>query len=171
MEIDCGQARRRAKELLRATRAGDPDALARLRDDRAPRLADAQRAVAAELGFASWSALIDAAATRDDDAGRSGGTELETGLDYVPGRPVRVRLRRRGRRYDFDDMGGAIALAGRPSGWLPVAQRAVEELGWNVNRRGVVFMQAVEGRDVDRLVRRTGEASVAVLTALLTLQE
>ncbi len=59
MELDLDQARRRAKELLRAARAGDPDALARMRDDRAPRLADAQRAVAAELGFASWPALVD----------------------------------------------------------------------------------------------------------------
>ena len=58
MELDLDQARRRAKELLRAARAGDPDALARMRDDRAPRLADAQRAVAADLGFSSWPALV-----------------------------------------------------------------------------------------------------------------
>jgi ankyrin repeat protein len=58
MDIDLAQARRRAKELLRGARAGDPDALARLRSDRAPRLADAQRAVARELGFASWPALV-----------------------------------------------------------------------------------------------------------------
>src|SRR5918992_671350 len=58
MELDLDQARRRAKELLRAARAGDPDALARMRDDRAPRLADAQRAVAADLGFRSWPALV-----------------------------------------------------------------------------------------------------------------
>ena len=58
MELDLDQARRRAKELLRAARAGDADALARMRDDRAPRLADAQRAVAADLGFASWPALV-----------------------------------------------------------------------------------------------------------------
>jgi hypothetical protein len=58
MELDLDQARRRAKELLRAARAGDPGALVRMRDDRAPRLADAQRAVAADLGFASWPALV-----------------------------------------------------------------------------------------------------------------
>jgi ankyrin repeat protein len=58
MELDLDQARRRAKELLRAARSGDPDALARMRDDRAPRLADAQRAVAADLGFASWPTLV-----------------------------------------------------------------------------------------------------------------
>src|SRR3954451_4376822 len=58
MEVDLDQARRRAKELLRAARAADPDALARMRADRAPRLADAQRAVAADLGFPSWPALV-----------------------------------------------------------------------------------------------------------------
>jgi ankyrin repeat protein len=58
--IDVGQARRRAKELLRAARAGDPGALERMRADRAPRLADAQHAVAHDLGFSSWPALVNA---------------------------------------------------------------------------------------------------------------
>lgn len=58
MDIDLDQARRQAKELLRAARAGDSGALARLRADREPRLADAQHVVAHELGFASWPALV-----------------------------------------------------------------------------------------------------------------
>jgi hypothetical protein len=163
MDVDLEQARRRAKELLRAARAGDAEALARMRDDRAPRLADAQRAVAADLGFASWRALLEAA--------ERGRVVRETGLAYVPGRPVRISVRRRGGRYDIDDMGAAVAIAGRPPGWLDAAERVVAELGWNVNREGVVFVQAVEGRDIDGLVRRTGEASAAVLDALLELEE
>ena len=58
MELNLDQARRRAKELLRAAGARDPEALARLRHDREPRLADAQRAVAHDLGFTSWAALV-----------------------------------------------------------------------------------------------------------------
>src|SRR3954471_12339728 len=58
MELDLDQARRRAKELLRAARARDPEALVRFREDREPRLADAQRAVAQDLGFPSWPALV-----------------------------------------------------------------------------------------------------------------
>jgi ankyrin repeat protein len=58
MEISLDQARRQAKELLRAARDGDSEALSRLRSDREPRLADAQRVVAAGLGFASWPALV-----------------------------------------------------------------------------------------------------------------
>ena len=94
-----------------------------------------------------------------------------TGLSYAPGRPIRVSVRRRGVRYDIDDMGGTVAFAGKPPGWLEAAERVVEALGWNVNRRGVVFVQAVEGRDIDSLVRRTGEASAAVLEALFALEE
>jgi hypothetical protein len=98
-----------------------------------------------------------------------GGAVHETGLEYTPGRPVRVRVRRRGIRYDIDDMGAAVELAGRPAGWREAAERVVSERGWNVNRAGVVFVQAVEGRDIDALVARTGETSVAVLDALLEL--
>ena len=54
MELDLEQARRRAKERLRAARRGEIV----LREDRAPRLADAQRSVANDLGFASWPALV-----------------------------------------------------------------------------------------------------------------
>jgi ribosomal protein L12E/L44/L45/RPP1/RPP2 len=46
----------------------------------------------------------------------------------------------------------------------------VRSLGWNISRDGDVFVQAVEGRDIDDLVRRTGEASAAVLEALLELE-
>ncbi len=54
MELDLEQARRRAKERLRAARRGEIT----LREDREPRLADAQRSVANELGFPSWPALV-----------------------------------------------------------------------------------------------------------------
>jgi antitoxin (DNA-binding transcriptional repressor) of toxin-antitoxin stability system len=171
MELDLDQARRRARELLRAARAGDPVALARMRDDRAPRLADAQRAVAADLGFRSWPALVAHVEASRADRDQRTGIVRETGLSYAPGRPIRVRVRRRGVRYDIDDMGGAVALAGRPPGWLEEADRVARARGWNVKRNGVVFVQAVEGRDIDALVRGTGEASAAVLEALFALEE
>ena len=106
-----------------------------------------------------------------EEAAERSGLVRYTGLSYAPGRPIRVSLRRRGVRYDIDDMGGAVAFAGKPPGWLEAAERVVETLGWNVNRKGVVFVQAAEGRDIDALVRRTGEASAAVLEALFALEE
>jgi len=56
--IDLDRARRDAKVLLGAARSGDFEALSRLRSDRAPRLADAQHAVARALGEPSWPALV-----------------------------------------------------------------------------------------------------------------
>ena len=60
--IDLDQARRRAKELLKAARAGDADAIARLPRRHEPIvLADAQLAIARELGHPSWPKLVAAA--------------------------------------------------------------------------------------------------------------
>src|SRR5579875_2023240 len=56
---DLDQARRQAKELLRAARAGEAAALARLAAVSAPlTLAGAQLALAREFGQASWAALV-----------------------------------------------------------------------------------------------------------------
>ncbi len=58
------QLRKRAKDLLRAARAGDADALARIAAERRTPstgdagLHDAQRAIALEYGFASWPKLV-----------------------------------------------------------------------------------------------------------------
>jgi ankyrin repeat protein len=106
-----------------------------------------------------------------EEAGALTGVLRVTELSYMPGRPVRISVRRRGHRYDIDDMGTAVAIAGRPLGWREAAERAVQKVGWNINRSGVVFIQAVEGRDIDVLVQRTAEASTAVLEALLDIDE
>lgn len=249
MGLDLDQARRQAKELLRAARSGDAEALARLRGDRTPRLADAQAAVARELGFRSWPALlagVGGGATLLHYAGlwgranelrrliaqgadigaltgppdRTGAQEWSAldwtawgsrgtaaaaerqpayrecvaallaagarisdrapiahlidevravGGDYVPGRPVRIRVRVRGTGVDVDDLGGAVQVAGTPPGWLGAATRAVTELGWNVRRSGVVVMQAPRGRALEWIITRTAEASVAVCDAILQL--
>jgi Ankyrin repeats (3 copies) len=60
--IDLERARREAKQLLRGARSGDEAALARLAGAEhgagEPKLADAQRAVARELGESSWPRLV-----------------------------------------------------------------------------------------------------------------
>src|SRR5262245_7992561 len=81
MELDLDQARRRAKELLRAANAKEPEALARFRDDREPRLADAQRAVAADLGFASWPALVHHVEANRGDREQRRARLIEAALD------------------------------------------------------------------------------------------
>jgi ankyrin repeat protein len=67
------QQRKRAKDLLRAARAGDPEAIARMQAVRADaatapralRLADAQLAVARGAGFESWPKLVADLQARD----------------------------------------------------------------------------------------------------------
>jgi ankyrin repeat protein len=126
-------------------------------------------------GARVWEGMLagaaDEVAVLLEEAAERTGVVRDTGLAYAPLHPVGVSVRRRDRRIDIDDMGAAVAFAGRPEGWREAAERAVEPLGWNVSREGVVFMQAVEGRDVDDLVRRTAEASLAVRDALLALEE
>lgn len=96
---------------------------------------------------------------------------VDSGLSYAAGDPVRIRVRRRGHRYDLSDDGAATSRADRPQGWLEVADRVVAVGGFNVNRRGVVFVPVVEGRDIAELAMRLAEASLDVYLALLDLQD
>jgi len=118
--------------------------------------------------------MIDVAAdelsVRLQEAGERSGVLRVTPLSYTPAHPVRINVRRREHRYYIDDLGTAVAIAGRPPGWRAAAERAVKALDWNINREGVVFMQATAGRDIDAVVQRTAEASVAVLETLLELE-
>jgi ankyrin repeat protein len=57
--VNLTQLRKQAKELVRAARAGDKDALARL-GDLPPKLASAQLVLAREQGFRSWPELVHA---------------------------------------------------------------------------------------------------------------
>src|SRR5690242_6673272 len=57
--VNLEQLRKQAKELARAARAGDADALARL-GGREPILARAQLVLAREHGYTSWAALVTA---------------------------------------------------------------------------------------------------------------
>lgn len=65
------QQRKRAKELLKAARAGEPAALVRFKSP--PRLAEAQYLIAQELRFDNWAALKRhiAAMTREHEAARA----------------------------------------------------------------------------------------------------
>lgn len=88
-------------------------------------------------------------------------------LDYAEHDPVMIWIRKRGRRYDLDDDGAAVSRAGKPTGWLSVSDRVVAEQGFNINRRGAVFVPAVEGRDIAALACRLAEVSRTVYLTLL----
>jgi ankyrin repeat protein len=63
--VNLDQLRKQAKELVRAARGGDADALRRL-DGREPILASAQLVLARENGYASWPALLAAVEANAD---------------------------------------------------------------------------------------------------------
>jgi hypothetical protein len=96
-------------------------------------------------------------------------TTIDTGLTYRVGEPVLIRVRRRGHRYDIGDEGEAVELAGKPDGWLSETQRLVAEEGFNVNRSGVVFVPAIEGRDIASLALRLAGTCRTVYLSLLEL--
>jgi hypothetical protein len=100
-------------------------------------------------------------------AAERGEAVVAPGPQYREGQPVWVEVVKRGHRYDIGDAGEAVRLAGRPDGWLEVAEAVVETDALNVNRRGVVFVQAVEGRNIAGLAGRVAEMSALLYAELL----
>jgi hypothetical protein len=168
MPLDLEHHRKGAKRLVRAFRAGEPDAVRRAEAVLCARarerfgLSDAQHVVARELGHRSWPDLkhvFDEVEERVVDAGRV----------YREGEPVRVRVRRRHHSHLVTDDGAAVRMAGKPPGWREVAERVVLEDSLNLSRSGAVFVPTVYPGWVDPLVERVGERSLAVYEALLDL--
>ena len=95
---------------------------------------------------------------------------VDTGLEYVPGDRVVVHVVQRDRRTTITDEGAAVARAGRPAGWRDVARAIEDDLIVNVGRSGRIFLPCVpKGPDADEVVRRIGEASLALYQDLLEL--
>lgn len=97
-----------------------------------------------------------------DDAGEA---VLDPGVSYLSGLPVQIHVRKRGSRYDLTDGAAAVDLAGRPDRWFDVASGAVAPM--NINRRGVVFVAGLAGRDIADLALRLAESSRRVFLSLL----
>jgi hypothetical protein len=95
---------------------------------------------------------------------------IDTGLEYRPGDPVRVRVLRRGPRTWVSDDGAAYALAGAPHDWPDAAARVGQELIVNFSRHGVISLPVVPvGPSEERVIRRIAEASRAFYQELLDL--
>jgi hypothetical protein len=164
--------RKQAKALVRAYRAGAPEAVRRadaVLGDRARArflLSDAQHVVAQEQGFRNWRELR---AAQEPERQWAAGEDVvvRTELRYAPDEPVDVVVRKRGFCFDVSDRGRAVELAGRAPGWRTIAEQIVEDVYWiNVNRRGAVFVQSNEAR-LEELIVRVAECSVALYQELL----
>jgi Helix-turn-helix domain len=170
-----------APEILTA-----PEAAALLRVDEDQLLAAAARhelpgrAIAGEWRFSRAALLSWLGRDHDHNAAppplerlgqHRSDTVHETGLEYMPGDPVRVRVVRREHRIDVTDDGTAIEKAGQPSGWRRAAHRVAEELVVNVSAHGVISLPVVRaGPAEERIVRRIAEASLALYQDLLELE-
>lgn len=177
---DLEHYRKEAKTFVRAFREADGAPLRRAeavlgrRARKRFALSDAQYVIAVEHGYASWAELrraceqsgLEALARRD-----RGEIVLDYDRRYTEGAPVEVFVTKRKQTYDLTDRGNPVRLAGKPRGWLDVAERVVEEFSLNVNRRGVVFVGTVYPDWVDPLASRIADASLAVYEALLELDE
>ena len=112
-------------------------------------------------------AIRSALGSLNQTSGESSEVLVDSRLTYRSGDPVRIRVRQRGRRYDLADDGAAVSLAGKPSGWLERVEHVVAGDGFNVNRRGVIFVPAVEGRDIAALTLRLADTSRSAYLTLL----
>jgi hypothetical protein len=117
--MDVSQLRKQAKELVRAARAGEAAALARL-DGREPILARAQLVIARAQGYPSWHALV-LAAEADVEGFLRAATDgrCERARALLAARPEMARdpwaALALGRGWDGD-----VNAAGGPLGWAPL---------------------------------------------------
>jgi GNAT superfamily N-acetyltransferase len=130
--IDLDRARREAKALLAAARAGDSEALGRLRSDRKPQLADAQHAVARELGERSWPALVRRVQARGSallQAARAGDVEAVYQL-LDAGAPPNAREAETGATaLHLAASRGWLDVVDALVGWVPVDKHARDARG------------------------------------------
>jgi ankyrin repeat protein len=130
--VNLEQLRKQAKDLIKAARNGDADALDRL-GDLPVRLASAQLAIAREQGFASWPALVQARAEqpfRTDLEYYEGRAE---GIATVNGVPLASARRDLARRHGYSSWAGltrrvtALANGDEPPTPFMLAYQAVED--------------------------------------------
>ncbi len=96
---------------------------------------------------------------------------VDTGLEYLPGDRVRLRVVHRDQRTTVSDEGAAVERAGHPAGWRDVAHRIENDLVVNVSRQGAAWLPVVSrGPSEEEIVRRIGEASLALYQDLLDLE-
>jgi ankyrin repeat protein len=126
------QLRKQAKELARAARTGDPQALARI-GDLPVKLASAQTVLAREHGFTSWPALVHELAEqpfRSDLEYYEGRAE---GIATVNGVSVTSARRDLAQRHGYSSWAGltrhvtALASGEEPATPFMLAYRAVED--------------------------------------------
>ncbi len=123
------QLRKQAKELVRAARAGDEQALERL-GGREPILARAQLVLAREHGYPSWPALVAAARATGGRRARGHGRSVVVGDDEL----VRDSVGTATLNDEFEVATGAAKY--RPL--IERAEKVAEKVAWPSWQFGLV---------------------------------
>jgi hypothetical protein len=98
-------------------------------------------------------------------------TVVDTGLEYLPGEPVRVWVVHREQRASVSDNGTALQKAGVTPAWERAIAKVHAELDVNISRGGVVCLPIVPaGPSEQEVVARIGRASLIFFQELLELQ-
>jgi ankyrin repeat protein len=130
--VNLEQLRKQAKEVARAARGGDPDALARL-GGLPPRLASAQLVLAREHGYSSWAALVHEVAEHPFHTdleyyeGRAYGIATVNGVTLADARRTLAHRHGLGGWTELTRLVNALATGERPATPFIRAYRAVEE--------------------------------------------
>jgi hypothetical protein len=100
---------------------------------------------------------------------------LESPFSYDGISPVRMRVKKRGGRFDVSDEGGAVAAAGvDPARLVFPEQITVDRKSVNVTRRGVVWLPGF-ARSCDQwlaeLPELVAQGSITLYDALLALDD
>jgi len=124
------------------------------------------------MGASATDALEEVRAELGDPREWDGGAArvVWSDLHYADGEPVAVHIRKRGRRYEIDDQGAGVAKARwfGANDWETVASEVVAAHDLNMNRRGAVFVPAVDGGpDLAWLAFKVARCSYAVHAELL----
>lgn len=136
------QLRKQAKELVRAWRAGDAEARARL-EGREPILANAQLVLARERGYPSWSALVHALAADVEQP-------FHTDLDYYDGRAAGIATVR---GVELAEARRELARRHGFGSWSALARQVERLASGHEPTPFMLAYRALEARDREELVR------------------
>jgi hypothetical protein len=89
-------------------------------------------------------------------------------LAYRPDEPVTITVTHRAQRTSVSDKGAAIRRAGKPAGWLAIAEQLERDLDVNITRQGLVWLPVVAaGPGEQAVVERIAKASLTHYQELL----